>query len=66
VRAIPEVIDGIRCNCGCASFDGFHSLLSCFEGKDAMARESAICQEQGRLAARLHKAGKTGSSARPG
>lgn len=59
VRAIPEVIDGIRCNCGCAHLDGFYSLLSCYEGKDAMARECAVCQGQGRLAVRLHKAGKS-------
>ena len=59
VRAIPEVIDGIRCNCGCAHSDGFYSLLSCYEGKDAMAKGCAICQGQGRLAVRLHKAGKS-------
>lgn len=59
VRAIPEVIDGIRCNCGCAHLDGFYSLLSCYEGKDAMARQCAICQGQGRLAVRLHKAGNS-------
>lgn len=59
VRAIPEVIDGIRCNCGCAHLDGFYSLLSCYEGKDAMARECPICQGQGRLAVRLHMAGKS-------
>ena len=59
VRAIPEVIDGIRCNCGCAHYDGFYSLLSCYEGQDAMAKDCAICQGQGRLAVRLHKAGKS-------
>lgn len=59
VREVPEVIDGIRCNCGCAHNDGFYSLLSCYEGKDAMAKECAICQGQGRLAVRLHKAGKS-------
>ncbi len=59
VRAIPEVIDGIRCNCGCAHSHGFYSLLSCYEGKDAMAKDCAICQGQGRLAVRLHKAGKS-------
>lgn len=59
VRAIPEVIDGIRCNCGCAHSDGLYSLLSCYEGKDAMATECRICQGQGRLAVRLHKAGKS-------
>ena len=59
VREIPEVIDGIRCNCGCSHFDGFYSLLSCYEGKDAMARDCPICQGQGRLAIRLHRAGKS-------
>ena len=59
VREIPEVVDGIRCNCGCTHADGFYSLLSCYEGKDAMARECAICQGQGRLAVRLHKAGRS-------
>jgi hypothetical protein len=59
VREIPEVVDGIRCNCGCSHFEGFYSLLSCYEGKDAMAKECAVCQGQGRLAARLHKAGKS-------
>ncbi|MES2124445.1 MAG: PCYCGC motif-containing (lipo)protein [Gemmatimonadota bacterium] len=58
VRAIPEVIDGIRCNCGCAGSPGFYSLLSCYEG-DAMAQHCPVCQGQGRLAARLHKQGKT-------
>lgn len=59
VRAIPEVIDGIRCNCGCEHSEGVYSLLSCYEGKDAMAIECAICQGQGRLAVRLHRAGKS-------
>jgi len=57
VREIPEVIDGIRCNCGCASAPGMYSLLSCYEGA-AMAQYCPICQGQGRLAARLHKQGK--------
>ena len=59
VREIPEVIDGIRCNCGCAQYEGFYSLLSCYEGLDAMAKDCVVCQGQGRLAARLHKAGKS-------
>ncbi len=58
VRAIPGVIDGIRCNCGCAGTPGFYSLLSCYEG-DAMAQHCPVCQGQGRLAARLHKEKKT-------
>lgn len=59
VREVPEVIDGIRCNCGCSHNEGFYSLLTCYEGKDAMAKECSICQGQGRLAVRLHKAGKS-------
>ena len=58
VRQIPQVIDGIRCHCGCAGAPAFYSLLSCFEG-EAMARMCDICRGQGRLAFRLHKAGKS-------
>ena len=58
VREIPEVVDGIRCQCGCADNPGYYSLLSCFEG-DAMAQHCQVCQGQGRLTARLHKEGKT-------
>jgi hypothetical protein len=59
VRAIPEVVDGIRCNCGCSHTEGFYSLLTCYEGKAAMARDCPVCQGQGRLTVRLHKAGKS-------
>jgi len=58
IRAIPEIVDGIRCNCGCTNPPAYYSLLSCFEGK-AMARDCVVCQGQGRLAARLHAEGKT-------
>ncbi len=58
VRQIPEIVDGIRCHCGCADDPAFYSLLSCYEG-EAMARLCEICQGQGRLAFRLHSAGKT-------
>jgi hypothetical protein len=58
VREIPQVVDGIRCKCGCADLEGFYSLLSCYEG-DGMARACPICQGEGRLVARLHKEGKT-------
>lgn len=58
IREIPEVVDGIRCNCGCTNPPEFYSLLSCYEGK-GMARDCGICQGQGRLAVRLHKEGKT-------
>lgn len=58
VRAIPQVVDGIACNCGCAELAGFYSLLSCYEG-DGMAQHCEICQGQARLAVRLHREGKT-------
>ena len=58
IREIPQIVDGIRCNCGCAEIPGFYSLLSCYEGA-GMARICEICQGQGRLAARLFKSGQT-------
>lgn len=58
VRQIPAIVDGIRCHCGCAGAEGFYSLLSCFEG-EGMAQLCDICQGQGRLAFRLHRAGKS-------
>lgn len=58
VREIPQIVDGIRCSCGCASREGFYSLLSCYEG-EGMARMCEVCQGTGRLAYRLHKQGKS-------
>ncbi len=58
VRKIPEVVDGIRCSCGCDEVEGFYSLLSCFE-RDGMARHCEVCQANARLAYRLHAKGKT-------
>jgi hypothetical protein len=58
VREIPQIVDGIRCNCGCTDPPTFYSLLSCFEAK-GMARTCVICQSQARLVARLHKEGKS-------
>ena len=58
IRQIPEIADGIRCNCGCTNEPELRSLLSCFEGK-GMARDCVICQGQAKLAIRLHKEGKT-------
>ena len=58
-RTIPEVLDGIRCQCGCASEAGMRSLLSCYEGTDAMALDCDICQGEARLAYRLHGEGQT-------
>lgn len=56
VREIPQVVDGIRCTCGCAEMEGFYSLLSCFE-KDGMAQHCVVCQGQARLAHKLHAEG---------
>jgi hypothetical protein len=55
VREIPGVVDGIRCNCGCAELEGFYSLLSCYE--NGMAQACLICQGQAKLAYRLQKEG---------
>jgi len=56
VREIPQVVDGIRCNCGCADLDGFYSLLTCYE-QNGMAQHCTICQGQARLAHKLHGEG---------
>jgi hypothetical protein len=58
VREIPAIVDGIRCQCGCADAPGFYSLLSCFES-EGMARYCDICQGEARLAHRLHRAGES-------
>jgi len=58
VRRIPEIVDGIRCQCGCAELPEFYSLLSCFEA-DGMAQHCVICQGEGRLAYTMHEQGKT-------
>ena len=58
VRRMPEVVDGIRCHCGCADLPGFYSLLSCYE-EAGMARHCWICQGEANLSFRLHSAGKS-------
>ena len=58
IREIPEVVDGIRCNCGCTDPPDYYSLLSCYEGR-GMARSCGVCQSQARLVVRLHKEGKS-------
>jgi hypothetical protein len=63
VRQIPQVVDGIRCHCGCAELEGNYSLLSCFEGS-GMAQACHICQGEARLAFRLHERGRTLSEIR--
>ncbi len=56
VRQIPQIIDGIRCSCGCAGLKGYYSLLSCYEDA-GMAQHCVICQGQATLAYKLHKQG---------
>ena len=58
VRQIPQVVDGIRCQCGCASLESKYSLLSCFEA-EGMAGHCQVCQDEGRLVYEMHKKGKT-------
>lgn len=56
VREIPQVVDGIRCQCGCAGVEGYYSLLSCYE-PPGMAQACLICQGEARLVYRLHQDG---------
>ena len=58
VRRIPHVVDGIRCQCGCAELPEFYSLLSCFEA-DGMAQHCVICRGEASLAFRMHEQGKS-------
>ena len=58
VREIPEIVDGIRCHCGCTDPPSYYSLLSCYEG-EGMSRFCDICQGQASLAHRLHRAGES-------
>jgi hypothetical protein len=58
VRKIPQIADGIRCQCGCAELPEFYSLLSCYEA-DGMAQHCMICQGEGRLAFTMHEQGKS-------
>jgi hypothetical protein len=58
VRQIPQIADGIRCQCGCAEIPEFYSLLSCYES-DGMAQHCVICQGEGKLAFRMHEQGKS-------
>jgi len=56
IREIPQVADGIRCHCGCATLPGYRSLLSCYEAP-GMAQHCEICQGQATLAHKLHRQG---------
>ena len=58
VRQVPQIVDGIRCQCGCADLPGFYSLLvvlrECRHG-----RMCEICQGEGRWRPDSHGQGKT-------
>lgn len=58
VREMPQIVDGIRCQCGCSDPPDYYSLLSCYEG-EGMARYCEICQGQAKLAHRLWQSGET-------
>ena len=58
IRRIPQIVDGIHCNCGCTDGTEFYSLLSCYELR-GMARDCVICQNHGRLVVKLYSEGKT-------
>jgi hypothetical protein len=58
VRRIPQVVDGIRCYCGCADLEGFYSLLTCYE-ESGMALHCDVCQDEGALAVRMQAQGRT-------
>lgn len=66
VREIPDVIDGIRCNCSCAGSAGYRSLLSCYELPDLMAKTCDVCKAQVRLAHRMHEGGRSFNDIRQG
>ena len=56
-REVPEILDGLYCRCNCAHGMGHRSLLSCFEGDQAAG--CMTCREQGELAYKLVKDGKS-------
>jgi len=58
VREIPEIMDGIGCNCGCAAMPTYRSLLTCYY-ETGMARGCNICQGEANLVYRRHKEGQT-------
>lgn len=58
-RTMPEILDGIRCQCGCADEEGMRSLLSCYEGDEAMALQCDICRGEARLAYRMKGKGRS-------
>ncbi|NNE68903.1 MAG: hypothetical protein HKN29_00915 [Rhodothermales bacterium] len=58
IREIPEIADGIGCNCGCAAMPTYRSLLTCYH-ETGMARGCEICQGEARLVYRRAKEGQS-------
>jgi hypothetical protein len=58
VREIPDIADGIGCNCGCSVMPTYRSLLTCYY-ETGMARGCQICQGEAKIVYRRHKEGQT-------
>lgn len=58
VREMPHIADGLRCYCGCAEWEGYRSLLTCFE-QNGMARYCDGCLSEAELAHRRWKEGQS-------
>lgn len=58
IREIPEIADGIGCNCGCAAMPTYRSLLTCYY-ETGMARGCQICQGEAKLVYRRAKEGQS-------
>ena len=58
VREIPQIADGLGCNCGCSALPSYRSLLTCFY-ENRMAVGCNICQGEAKLAYRRHKEGQS-------
>ena len=58
IREIPEIADGIGCNCGCAVRPNYRSLLTCYYS-DGLARGCEICQREAKLVYGRFKEGQS-------
>jgi hypothetical protein len=56
-RRVPQVLDGLYCHCQCKENFNHRSLLSCFQSEHGASCD--ICQGEARLAAEMHRQGKT-------
>lgn len=61
-RAVPAVLDGIRCFCSCGASLGHRSLLSCFE--DEHGAYCQVCQDEAIIARDVIAGGGTLRQAR--